>query len=103
MDNEIVRLKDALLNSHWPTCNTLAQQIFDIGGDAAKEVLLEGLKGKRHHIRTAAIKQLGKMGNASLVEKIKPYLNDASYETRMEAKNAIKELTGEIVLTSRGE
>lgn len=103
MDNEINKLKDAFLNSQWPTCNTLAQQIFDFGGDAAKEALLLGLKGKRHHIRTVAIKQLGKMGDPSLVSKLQPLLNDASYETRMEAKNAIRELTGEVVLTGRGE
>ena len=103
MENEINKLKDALLASHWPTCNKVAQQLFEIGGDAAKEALLSGLKGKRHHIRTAAIKYLGQFGDASLVAKIQPFLNDSSYETRMEAKKAIRELSGEEVLTGRGE
>ena len=103
LDTEINKLKDALLISHWPTCNTIAQQIFEIGGDAARDALLAGLKGKRHHIRTAAIKYLGKFGDASLLPRIQPYLNDSSYETRMEAKSAIKELSGEDVLTGRGE
>lgn len=103
MDNEINKLKDALLTSHWPTCNTIAQQLFEIGGDAAKEALLAGLKGKRHHIRTAAIKYLGQFEDGSLVSKLQPYLNDSSYETRMEAKNAIYKLSGEIILTGRGE
>lgn len=103
MDNEINQLKEALLKSHWPACNTVAQQLFEIGGDSAKEALLAGLKGKRHHIRTAAIKYLGKFDDVSLVSKLQPFLNDSSYETRMEAKNAIFELSGEVVLTGRGE
>ena len=103
MENEINKLKETLLTSHWPTCNTLAQQLFEIGGDSAKEALISGLKGKRHHIRTAAIKYLGQFNDASLVSKIRPFLNDSSYETRMEAKIAIRALTGEEVLTGRGE
>ena len=103
MDNDINKLKDSLLKSNWPTCNTIAQQIFEIGGESAKEALLAGLKGKRHHIRTAAIKLLGEFGDASLVPILQPFLNDSSYETRMEAKNVISKLSGEDVLTGKGE
>ena len=103
MVDEITKLKDALLNSHWPTCNKIAEQLFEIGGEDAKEALKAGLKGKRHHIRTAAIKYLGQFGDVSLVPIIQLFLNDSSYETRMEAKSAIKELSGEDVLTGRGE
>lgn len=103
MDNEINKLKDDLLNSHWPKCNIIAQRLFEIGGDEAKEALLAGLKGKRHHIRSASIKYLGKSGDVSLVLQLEPFLNDSSYETRMETKIAIRELTGKDVLTGRGE
>ncbi|MDR7867330.1 MAG: HEAT repeat domain-containing protein [Sporomusaceae bacterium] len=103
MNNEINKLKDDLLNAHWPKCNIIAQRLFAIGGDEAKEALLAGLKGKRHHIRSASIKYLGKSGDVSLVSQLEPFLNDSSYETRMETKIAIRELTGKDVLTGRGE
>ena len=60
--------------------------------------MIAGLKGKRHHLRTAAIKELAKFKDATIVEIIRPFVNDASYETRMQAIEAIKELTGEELL-----
>lgn len=99
---EVNSLKEMLLKSHWPACNKIAEQLFEIGTDEAKQALIAGLKGKRHHIRTAAIKELAKFKDLSLVEIIRPFVTDASYETRMQAIEAIKELTGEDVLSKKG-
>lgn len=102
-DNQLIDLKVALIKSHWPQCNTLAKELFEIGGNDAKEALIEALRAKRHHIRTAAIENLSKFNDSSLAIQIRPFLNDPSYETRMAAKAAIHELTGEAVLTGRDE
>ena len=99
----IETLKKSLMQSHWPKCDTLTQQLTEIGTEEAKLVLIEALKAKRHHIRTAAIKGLVSFEDNNIVEIIRPLLGDPSYETRMEAKKGIKTLTGEEVLTSRGE
>ena len=103
MINEVAQLKEALLKSNWPACNKLAEQLYEIGTDEAKAALIEGLKGKRHHIRTACIKCLGQFADSSYVSIIEPFLKDSSYETRMEAKKVLQELTGREVLTARGE
>lgn len=92
---EIDSLKEMLLKSHWPKCNEIAERLYKTGTVEAKNALIEGLKGKRHHTRTAAIKALTKFQDVSLVEIIRPLLGDASYETRMQAIESIKELTGE--------
>lgn len=94
-NNEIIRLKDNLLKSHWPKCNQIADRLFEIGTCEAKMALIEGLSGKRHHIRTAVIKNLSKFKDLSLVDIIKPFLNDPAYETRQQAQEAIKMVTGE--------
>lgn len=93
-ESEIYSLKEMLLKSHWPKCNEIAEKLFEIGTAEAKMALVEGLKGKRHHIRTAAIKTLVKFQDPSLIEIIRPFVNDASYETRMQAIEAIKDLSG---------
>jgi len=103
VSEEIVKLKEALLKSNWPACNKLAEQLYEIGTDEAKIALTEGLKGKRHHIRTACIKYLGQFGDISYVSIFEPFLKDSSYETRMETKKVLQELTGKEVLTARGE
>lgn len=99
----LMQLKEQLLKSQWPKCEALASEIASINTDEAKNVLIEALKAKRHHIRTAAIKSLMNFNDSSLPTTIKPLLNDPAYETRMEAKNFIKYITGEDVLTGRGE
>jgi len=103
LNTEVETLKNILLKSNWPKCNQIAEELFEIRSVEAKQALIEGLKGKRHHIRTASIMALTKFHDVSDVVHIKPFLNDPSYETRIEAKNSIKELTGEDVLTGRGE
>lgn len=96
-------LKEQLLKSHWPKCDALASEISAINTDEAKNVLIEALKAKRHHIRTAAIKNLATFNDISLIPNIEPLLNDSAYETRMEAKKVIKQITGKEVLTGKGE
>ena len=103
VNSQLSDLKDALLKSHWPQCNILAKELIEIGGNDAKEALIGALRAKRHHVRTAAIVNLSKFSDVSLAIPIRPYLNDPSYETRMAAKAAIQELSGEAVLTGRGE
>ena len=93
-DNLISSLKASLLNSHWPKCNQIADEIASYNNQDAINALIEALNnGKRHHIRTAAIKALVNFDNADVVEQIKKCLNDPAYETRMEAKNALKIMT----------
>lgn len=104
LDNEIKGLKEELLNSHWPKCNALAEEIASYNNEEAKNALIEALnKAKRHHIRTAAIKALVGFKDMSVIEYIEPLLNDPAYEPRMEAKKALKILTGKDYLTSKGE
>lgn len=101
--SEIEDLKNKLIESQWPKCNDLAREIMSYGNEESKSALIEALKAKRHHARTAAIKALVSFHDMSVVEHIKPCLNDDAYETRIEAKNALYELTGEIFTTGRGE
>ncbi len=96
--NNVATIKGLLLKSHWPKCNELAECLYEIGTKEAKEALLDSLKAKRHHIRTAAIKSLAKFQDKALVEHIRPLLSDPAYETRMQAIEVIKELTGEDVV-----
>ena len=93
--NEVVNLKELLLKSNWPKCDGIAGELYIIGTEEARLALIDGLRGKRHHIRTASIKALAKFQDISFVEYIRPLLTDASYETRMQAIESIKELTGE--------
>ena len=58
MENNVNELKRALINSNWPKCIDLANELLSIGTPDAKEALIEGLKVKRHHVRTASIKAL---------------------------------------------
>jgi HEAT repeat protein len=96
-------LGERLLLSHWPQCNVLAEELAKIGGHEAKAGLLKALGAKRHHIRTAAIKALVTLGDHEAVQAFEDLLDDPSYETRMQAKEAIKALTGRDVMTKKGE
>lgn len=103
-DSLIRSLKANLLNSHWPKCNQIADEIASYNNQDAKDALIEALNnGKRHHIRTAAIKALVNFNNADVVEQIKKCLNDPAYETRMEAKNVLKKMTGQEYQTYKNE
>ncbi len=103
MRDNVSDLKRALLNSQWPKCIELANELLGIGTAEAKEALIEGLKAKRHHVRTASIKALVGFNDESVAVLLGKYLSDSAYETRIEAKKAIKTLTGRDVETSKGE
>jgi HEAT repeat protein len=100
---EIEELKNKLIKSHWPKCNDLANEIMAYRNEESKNALIEALKARRHHVRTAAIKALASLHDMSVVEHIKPCLNDAAYETRIEAKKVLLELTGENFATGSDE
>lgn len=105
MDDNLIRtLKESLLNSHWPNCNQIASEIATHKNQYAKYALLEALNcGKRHHIRTASIKALINFNEIDVVEQIEKSLNDPAYETRMEAKNALRIMTGREFQTGKNE
>ncbi|HAU31995.1 MAG: hypothetical protein XD78_1418 [Desulfotomaculum sp. 46_296] len=98
--DQLLTLGKKLLESPWPMCDQIARQIYEMGGEEAKKVLLGGLKGKSHHIRLASIKMLTEFHDASLADYIKPFLDDPLYETRMQAKKSLAELTGEEISAS---
>ena len=90
--SKVDKLANDLINSHWPKCNSIAEELFSIGTEDAKKALLQGLNSKRHHARTASIRSLVKFEDDSIVESLERLLEDPAYETRTEAKNAIDAL-----------
>jgi hypothetical protein len=52
---------------------------------------------------TAAIKALVNFNEVDVVEQIEKCLNDPAYETRMEAKNVLKIMTGQEYHTYKNE
>jgi HEAT repeat protein len=91
--SSVEKLLNQLMQSHWPKCNEIVEQIYEIGGEEAKNALIHALGAKRHHIRTAAIRTLVKFGDRDVSEHITPLLDDRSYETRVEAEKAIEILS----------
>ena len=103
-DSAIEDLKVKLLKSNWPKCNELAIEIGSYCNQAAKTALIEVLEsGERHHLRTAAIQALVNYDEPDVIKALKNRLDDPAYEPRIEAKKALKELTGIDYKTSRGE
>lgn len=103
-NRQIELLQNNLIQSQWPKCNDIAKELSEIGSKEAQNALIAALKGaKRHHARTAAIKELEKFNDLSILDYIEPFLDDKSYETRMAAKHAIITLTGREVTTAKGE
>ena len=85
-------LTDALLHSHWPVCDELADALAQMCTDAARQGLMRALRGRRHHIRSAAVKALARLGGAGLREVIAALANDPSYEVRQDVAEAIQRL-----------
>lgn len=102
-DALVSRLRDELVDAHWPRCDALAEVLARIESPAAVAALTESLRAKRHHIRTAAIRGLVATGDASVAPTLERMLADSAYETRMAAKEGIRALTGQDVKTARGE
>jgi len=105
MENKKINdLKNALINSQWPKCNAVAKELGDIGTEEAKNALIVALKESRqHHSREAAINELIKFNDESVLDHIGPLLADKSYTTRITAKKAFFTLTGREVETAKGE
>jgi len=100
---DIKELEEEFMKSNWPKTDKILSDVVKLPYEEAKEIFIKGLKAKRHGIRTASIKGLVSFNRAETVDIIRPFLGDPSYETRIEAKNAIIKITGEDVKTSKGE
>ena len=85
----VTALSDALLRSHWPVSDELADALVRIGTDAARQGLLRALKGRRHHIRSAAVKALVRLGGDGVGAAIAALANDPSYEVRQDVQAAL--------------
>ncbi len=103
MDISMNEMKEKFLKSDWPKTDQYVAELIKIKGVDVKNIFKEGLKSRRHIIRTASIKGIVSYGDENDEELLTPYLADKSYETRMEAKNGIKTITGKDVLTAKGE
>jgi len=88
-------LGQALIQSHWPVCDEIADALAEIGGDGARDSLLAALKGRRHHVRSAAIKALARLRGAGIREAIEELRSDPSYEVRQDVSAALQELGAE--------
>lgn len=99
----IKQLSEALLKTDWPKCNQVVDSLKQIGTPEAIEALFAGLATRKHHTRSAIIKGLASLGNPSYAERFERFLDDNSYEVRMDAKEAIAKLTGKPIQTARGE
>lgn len=102
-DDLIDQLRTELAKSHWPLCDSLATALGRIGTQHAKLALTDCLKARNKHVRVAAIKGLVITADPAFVHIIEPFLSDSSMAGRVAAKEAIHELTGRNVKTSRGE
>jgi len=89
-------LTKTLLNSNWPDCDRIARALAEIGSDDAKFGLLSALKGRRHHIRSAAIKALAKLGGNEVRTAIADLATDPAYEVRQDVAEALRMLDNEI-------
>ena len=90
--SSVEKLLNQLMQSHWPKCNEIVEQIYEIGGEEAKNALIHALGAKRHHIRTAAIRRWLNLV-IGMSQTYHPLLDDRSYETRVEAEKAIEILS----------
>jgi len=82
----------ALLRSNWPACDRLADALVQTGTDEARTALIQALKGRRHHIRSAAVKALVRIGGPGVREAIERRANDPSYEVRQDVAEALRQL-----------
>jgi HEAT repeat protein len=90
-DSAVAVLGQALLGSHWPVCDDLANALARIGTEPAKAALLKGLKARRHHIRSAAVKALATIGGPDARTDIQSLANDPSYEVRQDVAEALRQ------------
>jgi len=89
-EDAVAVLGRALLDSHWPLCDELAEALARIGTRPAKAALLKALKARRHHIRSAAVKALATIGGPAASTAIQSLANDSSYEVRQDVAEALQ-------------
>ena len=82
----------ALLASDWPVSGQLADALAEIGGAGAREALIRALKVRRHHVRSAAIKALVRLGGGNVRDHIEKIRNDPAYEVRQDVAAALRDL-----------
>ena len=87
---DVKRFRDQLLDSQWPVCDRLAETLAHIGGESAKAALIEGLRARRYHIRTACIRALMSFRDLALRPEFEHLLGDPAYDTRNEAGRALR-------------
>ena len=87
-------LTDALLHSYWPVCDELADAFAQMGTDAACQGLMRALKGRRRHIRSAAVKALARLGGDGAREAGAALADDPSYEVRQDVEDALRQIGG---------
>lgn len=85
----VAGLAAALMASHWPACDELADALAKIGTDEARQSLIRALKGRRHHIRSAAVKALSRLGDRSVRTAIAGLAKDPAYEVRQDVAEAL--------------
>ena len=88
-------LSGALSGSHWPVCDELADALAAISTGAARDALTGALRARRHHVRSAAIKALVRLGDRDVREAIERLIQDPSYEVRQDVKEALRQLGGD--------
>jgi HEAT repeat protein len=95
----IAALADALLKSHWPACDQLADALAQIGTDEARRGLMGALKGRRHHIRSAAVKALARVGGESVRCAVAALAEDPAYEVRQDVAEALRQIGRKVKLS----
>jgi len=85
-------LTDALLHSHWPVCDELADALAQMGTDAARQGLMRALRGRRHHIRSAAVKALARLGGEGVRDAVAALADDPSYEVCQDVEEALRQI-----------
>ena len=88
----VAALSSVLRESNWPVCDEIADVLVTIGGDNARGALKSAMKARRHHIRSAAVKALVRLGGTDIREAIVELKNDPSFEVRQDVAEAIRAL-----------
>lgn len=85
----------------WAVRQALAEKLGDLGGDAARDALLAGLRSEEPKTRRACVEALAKFtGDATVIDAIRPLVEsgDPSYRVERAAIRAYGELGADDVL-----
>jgi HEAT repeat protein len=85
-------LRAALLRSQWPVCDELSEGLAQIATEEAKSALMDGLRARRHHVRSAVIRSLAQFAGEDVKIAIAQLGDDRSYEVRQDVAEALKRL-----------